>query len=469
VLSDMNSTYTSVYFRADFNLASIPQAIQLGVLVDDGFIAYLNGVEVTRDNMSNPANYNSLAIASVNPSWNATLDPASPTNYTPNPTLRWVDLSAYTSALYVGKNTLAVQVHNAKKTNADFLFLAELDAANVRTTVSGLSASKTYYYVMRASDGAGNKNTNSTIVSGTPLQAPPPAPVSGFTAVKSGSSVLLRWSPVTTDSMGATFIPDHYNIYRGTAVTFLPDVAGHTNLLGTTTGQSFTDAGALNAASNYFYRIYAVSASSRESWAASALAMKSALSLSYAAGTENAYWIAIPYLSGLADAQSLVNDLNRGPIPGPVRRITRFNPATQSPQTLDYQFGAWVGDNFPIIAGEAYAITLQTNLAQSLVGAHNPALGFNFQSRGTTSNIYWLGLPYSADYADAQALLDHMNGGPFPSSVAKIIRFDPATGAPQSYLYFANGWRGQNFGIVPGQGYGIVVNNSLNGWRPRAR
>lgn len=469
VLSDMNNAYTSVYFRANFNLASIPQAIQLGVLVDDGFIAYINGVEVTRDNMNNPANFNSLAASSVNPSWNAVLDLASPTNYTPNPTLRWIDLSAFTNALYVGKNTLAVQVHNYKKSNADFLFLAQLDAANVRTTVSGLSASNTYYYVMRASDGAGNKNTNSTVMSGKPLQAPPPAQVAGFTAVKSGSSVLLRWSPCTTDSMGATFIPNHYNIYRGTTVAFVPDVVAHSNLLGTTTGQSFTDAGALNAAPNYFYRVYAVSASNRESWTGSALAMKSALSLSFASGTENAYWIAIPYLSGFVDAQSLVNDLNRGPIPGPVRRITRFNATTQLTQALNYEFGAWVGDNFPIIAGEAYAITLQTNLTQALVGAHNPALGFNFQSRGTTSNIYWLGLPYSADYTDAQALLDHLNGGAAPAKVAKIIRFDAATGAPQSYLYFANGWRGQNFGIVPGQGYGIVVNANVNGWRPRAR
>jgi len=49
------------------------------------------------------------------------------------------------------------------------------------------------------------------------------------------------------------------------------------------------------------------------------------------------------------------------------------------------------------------------------------------------------------------------------------VRFDPATGAPASYLYFANGWRGTNFAITPGQGYGIVLQDNVSGWRPRTR
>jgi len=469
LLSDMNGVYTSVYFRANFNLTTIPQAMVLGVLVDDGFIAYLNGVEIARDNLLDPANYTSLATTGLNPSWNAVLDLTQPTNYNPNPVLRQIDITAFTNLLVSGKNTLAFQVHNAKKTNADFIFLAELSAANVRHTVSGLSPSQTYYYVMRATDGANNKNINSVVASGKPLLAPPASPVQGFTAAKSGSSVLLRWSPVSTDSTGASFTAHHYNVYRGTVSTFVADLAHHTNLVGTATSTSYTDASALNNPSDLFYRVYASSASGRESYASSTLAMKSALALSYTPGTENAYWISIPYLSGMVDAQSLINDLNRGPFPGPVKKITRFNAATQSPQVLAYEFGAWVGDNFAINAGEAYAITLQTNLSQSLVGAHNPLLGFNFAYRTNTSNIYWLGLPYHADYANAQALADHLNGGPSAGKVAKIVRFDPATGAPASYLYFANGWRGTNFGITPGQGYGIVLQDNVNGWRPRTR
>jgi hypothetical protein len=466
-LTDMNSTYTSVYFRANFNLTSIPQSLVLGALVDDGFIAYLNGVEIARSNLDDPANYNSLAESGVNPSWNAVLDPASPSNYNPNPVLTPYDLTPFVSLLVTGRNTLSFQVHNYKKTNADFLFVADLAAANVRHTVTGLSPSQMYYYVMRATDGAGNLNANTVAVSGRPLQAPPPAPVGGFTAVKSGSSVLLRWAPVAYDSVGSSFSPHHYNIYRGTTAAFVPDITGHTNLLASPTGTSYTDAGALNLTGDLFYRVTAVSATGRESYAPSALGLKSGLSLVFAPGTANKHWIAIPYLSGMADAQTLVNDLNRGPIPGPVREIVRFDPQGQLVQTLSYEFGAWTGDNFPIAAGEAYAITLQTNLTQALVGAHNPTLGLSFPFRTTTSNIYWLGLPYHADYADAQGLLDHLNGGPLANRVAKIVRFDPATGAPLAYLYFAGQWRGQNFGLAPGQGYGIVLKDAINGWRPR--
>jgi hypothetical protein len=211
-----------------------------------------------------------------------------------------------------------------------------------------------------------------------------------------------------------------------------------------------------------------VSAAGRESYGLSALAQKAQLALTWTPSQENMFWIAMPYLSGIPDAQSLVNDLNRGPVPGPVRKITRFNSATQVLQSLAYDpSGAWVGDNFPVIAGEAYAITLQSNLSQSLVGAHNPSLGLNLKFKTDNSNIYWLSLPYNAAYADARALLEHLNGGPLPTAVAKVVRYDSATGAPQNYIYFAGQWLGSDFPIAPGQGYGIVLRGDLNGWRPR--
>ncbi|UPT67889.1 MAG: hypothetical protein M0D57_04290 [Sphingobacteriales bacterium JAD_PAG50586_3] len=34
----------------------------LDIDYDDGFIAYINGVEVARNNVGNPANYNTLAF-----------------------------------------------------------------------------------------------------------------------------------------------------------------------------------------------------------------------------------------------------------------------------------------------------------------------------------------------------------------------------------------------------------------------
>src|SRR5262249_25966436 len=178
-LSDMNGSDSAVFFRADFNLTAVPPALLLGTLVDDGFVAYLNGVEVARDNMLDPVTWTSLAANSVNPSWNATLDITSPTNYNPNPALHWIDISAFAGAWFPGSTTLAVEAHNVKVTNADFLFLAELDAANLRATVTGLSPSRTYYFAMRATDGAGNRSASSAVVSAKPILAPPPVPVQG--------------------------------------------------------------------------------------------------------------------------------------------------------------------------------------------------------------------------------------------------------------------------------------------------
>jgi hypothetical protein len=348
--------------------------------------------------------------------------------------------------LVAGRNTLSFQVHNYKKLNPDFLFLAELSAANVRHTLTGLSPSQTYYHVMHAADGSGNTSTNSVVVSGTPLQSPPPAPVSGLSAVKSGSSVVLRWTPVSADSVGSFLVPDHYNVYSSTDPSFIADTATHTNLLGSTTSASFTHAGALGDLTATFYRVYAVSATGRESWAPSALAQKTPLGQTWTAGQENVYWIAIPYVSGIPDAQTLINDLNRGPMPGPVRRISRLDPASQVLQSLTFEFGAWTGDNFPIVAGEAYAITLQSSLSQALVGAHNPTR-LNSASR-PIGNIYWLGLPWNAAYADAQSLLDHMNGGSMPGSVSVIARLRCQRIAAESPVLRGQ-WLGPNFTLSP--------------------
>jgi hypothetical protein len=467
VLSDMNGVYNTVYFRANFTVSSLPSSLVMGVLVDDGYVAYLNGIEIARDNVKVPLSFSSLAQTGVNPPWSATIDLTSPTNYNPNPTLYQVDVSAFAALLQSGTNTLAFEVHNAKKTNADFLFLATLSEPNQQYKLTGLSPSKTYYYVMRAQDGAGNKDANTVVVNGKPLLAPPPQPVPGLLVGKSGNDLVLRWSPVYADSVFNPITPDHYNVYRGTAPDFLPDLAGHTNLIGSATGTLYTDMGALVAGVNYYYRVTAVTASGRESFGLSSLGLKKLVNFTYQPGQQNVYWISIPYSSGMLDAQSLVNDLNHGPFPGPVRKLTRFNPATQAEQSLSFEAGGWVGDNFAIVAGESYAVTLLSSLAWTEVGSHNANLGLNLAFHGSTSNIYWLGLPVHADYMDAQSLLLHLNGGGMPTTVSKIVHFDPATGEPRNYLYFAGQWLGQNFTITPGEGYGIVLKGDLSGWKPR--
>jgi len=57
VLEDMRNTYTSLYIRRSFDVAdpSAYEKVVLSVTVDDGFIAYLNGVEVGRSNVPDPS------------------------------------------------------------------------------------------------------------------------------------------------------------------------------------------------------------------------------------------------------------------------------------------------------------------------------------------------------------------------------------------------------------------------------
>lgn len=103
----------TAYFRNSFSLTSVPtQPITLSVVSDDGALARLNGVEVMRDNL--PAGtIGSSSFAS------AYKNGAAET--------RWVSVTVPPSALRVGTNTLAVEVHQAGA-SSDLSFNASLSA-----------------------------------------------------------------------------------------------------------------------------------------------------------------------------------------------------------------------------------------------------------------------------------------------------------------------------------------------------
>jgi hypothetical protein len=96
-LEDMQGSYLQVYIRRAFDAAdtSIFQALTLSVDYDDGFIAYLNGVEVARANV-----------------------PVGPTHEAGSPeefaVARWAEL------LRQGRNVLAIEGHNSDLASSDF-------------------------------------------------------------------------------------------------------------------------------------------------------------------------------------------------------------------------------------------------------------------------------------------------------------------------------------------------------------
>ncbi len=142
-ITGMQNVYTSLFFRTTFVLTNTAEIafLRLGALVDDGFVAWINGTEVQRVNMTGVAG-DPVSVATL--ANNAT-EPVPFTLYT---------LPTPPSYLMIGSNVLAVQVFQSAVTSSDLDFDASLEAVLVETnpptvlsaspsagsTVGGLSA-----------------------------------------------------------------------------------------------------------------------------------------------------------------------------------------------------------------------------------------------------------------------------------------------------------------------------------------
>jgi len=111
-LSDMINSYTCIFMRQTFNLTNVAEisALRLGALCDDGFIAWINGVEVYRYNMPGGEPAIGTFFAST-----AAGEPVQFTTYN-------LTAPAPSSYLLVGANTLAIQVFNATLASSDIDF-----------------------------------------------------------------------------------------------------------------------------------------------------------------------------------------------------------------------------------------------------------------------------------------------------------------------------------------------------------
>ena len=114
VADDMYGKNGTCYIRMPFNIADTPnfQKLVLRMLYDDGFVAYLNGVEVARVN------------APPTVSWES----CSPTYHNEYNILNFedVDITDYVNLLRKGKNVLCIHGLNDTTTSSDFLMDAEL-------------------------------------------------------------------------------------------------------------------------------------------------------------------------------------------------------------------------------------------------------------------------------------------------------------------------------------------------------
>ncbi len=113
VLSDMLSTYMSVYLRHQFRVDNPGTIATLTLTVDydDAFVAYINGTEVARRNVvGTPPAYSQVATADHECSQcNSTCNAA-----------EGIDLTSYKGLLTTGTNVLAIQAHNLTLASTDF-------------------------------------------------------------------------------------------------------------------------------------------------------------------------------------------------------------------------------------------------------------------------------------------------------------------------------------------------------------
>ena len=106
---------TSVYFRKSFNVGDITKFSKaiLNADYDDGFVAYLNGVEIARsDNLSN---YGTIVPFDASTSYDH--EAALYSGGYPEEII--LDSSSLSSTLINGQNTLAIQLHNFGTSSSD--------------------------------------------------------------------------------------------------------------------------------------------------------------------------------------------------------------------------------------------------------------------------------------------------------------------------------------------------------------
>jgi hypothetical protein len=182
ILNDMVDNYSSVYARRVFavqNPAAIP-VLNLSIDFDDGFVAYLNGVEVARRDIAGAPN---SAVAFD--------DLASGANEAGTPVA--IDISAFADELRAGDNVLAIHGLNRTLDSSDFSLIPELLASAAQ--LEGSVGCGTLVYTTDAAVGlSGRSNacdTRAVRINGQP---------------GSYDTVLAQWAGIAPVALGANTI-----------------------------------------------------------------------------------------------------------------------------------------------------------------------------------------------------------------------------------------------------------------------
>ncbi len=116
VLDDMDNNYASFYARTQFPITdpASPNYLELSVDFDDGYVCYLNGIEIARSSTMNGAGTPPPHTSGTSGGHEAQGRPD------------LINLNHYRHLLVTGENVLAFQIHNQTITNNDCSFLPRL-------------------------------------------------------------------------------------------------------------------------------------------------------------------------------------------------------------------------------------------------------------------------------------------------------------------------------------------------------
>jgi hypothetical protein len=115
--SAMYGNNTTCYIRIPFTVGVVDMSmLKLRIRYDDGFVAYLNGSEVTRKNFTG------------SPDWDSEADSSSRSESLSRE-FEDIDITAHVDKLQAGDNVLAIHGLNAGATSSDFLISVELVAS----------------------------------------------------------------------------------------------------------------------------------------------------------------------------------------------------------------------------------------------------------------------------------------------------------------------------------------------------
>lgn len=142
VIGNVDGSVYSIYTRAEFNVVDTGELVSMTLEVDydDGFIAWLNGVEVARSD----------SMSGVYPAWNAVSASDRESSKTNPPTYETFDISAFSGNLVNGQNVLAIGVWNRQNNSSDLSLIPKL---NLFYSASDSPVLTRYPYIQKAGTG----------------------------------------------------------------------------------------------------------------------------------------------------------------------------------------------------------------------------------------------------------------------------------------------------------------------------